>query len=275
VFDSIDFSLDGHLGARTIYPPIGYCIYCYAHNGKLTDEHTIPDGLGGRHILAKASCEKCQRVINPVETYCLRTMLGNLRAAEGIKSSKKRPRPPYSITVKRKNQAIEKVFKPLRELPIICAMPVWPNPFILSGLPAPDSFMGAQWVYNPNDMKRVLSDFNAESIISENLDPMKFARMIAKIAHSHTVAVMGLESFQPLLPPLILGYRRDYIDLVGGVPEEHPSLPQASLTMSFQTAHQSDGKIFGIFNIRLFANLGGPIYRVVVGELKSPWPDKL
>jgi hypothetical protein len=60
---------------KKIYPPANECIYCGAHDG-LTDEHTFPDGLGGRHILPKACCPRCQKVINEeVEQYCQRTLL--------------------------------------------------------------------------------------------------------------------------------------------------------------------------------------------------------
>lgn len=271
---AVDTSHAKHLGDRLVYPEVGYCIYCYRRGVPLTDEHTIPDGLGGRHLLPKASCKDCQRIINTFEQYSMRTLLGNARASLGIKSSRKRPRPPTSVLVRRRNGlSIERVTKPINELPIMVPLPVWPLPFALRGIPAPDTFNGLQWLYGPGDMTAALKDFDAESFITENIEPHRFARMLAKIAHSHAIATIGPDTFRHALPPLILNEGMRYIEWVGGSIELDPPEPQATMLISFEVApRHTDGTPLGVFSIRLFPNLGGPTYHIVIGEMLKPWP---
>ena len=41
---------------------IGRCIYCGTTEGKLSEEHITPYGLGGLLVLQEASCERCARI---------------------------------------------------------------------------------------------------------------------------------------------------------------------------------------------------------------------
>lgn len=155
------------------------------------------------------------------------------------------------------------------------ALPVWPRPFALSGKPAPATFQGHQWVHAPPDMKPVLDDFDAESIFSEVIKPHLFARMLAKIAHSHTIAVFGPGSFKPVLTPLILNEGERYIEFVGSSPDIDPPEPATTLMTSFEVfPRETDGALLGIFNFRLFANIGAPTYHIVVGEMEQVWLDQ-
>lgn len=266
-------SFEKHLGERAVYPDVGYCIYCGRSSVPLTDEHTIPDGLGGRHILPKASCTACQKTINTFEQYCMRTFLGNVRASLGIKAAKRRPRPPASVRVRRKDGTIERVSKPIEELPVFVAFPVFPAPFALLGLPAPEIFDGLQWVRVPADIDRALVDFDASEFLSEVIKPQLFARMLAKIAHSHCIAVLGADRFRSVLPPLILNEGMRYIQWVGGSLKIEPPEPDISFRIDFEIVPRfTDGALLGVCGIRLFPNLGGPTYRIVIGEMLKPWP---
>lgn len=258
-----------NIGIKRVFEPVGFCIYCYTRTGPFTDEHTLPDGLGGRHILPKASCEKCQRIINQVEQYCMRTMLGNVRAHMGIRSRKKRPPVPQSLLIAEKDTGRRsRVYKPIRELPLITVMPAFPPPFILSGLPAPEKFWGANWApFSPS--KEFVESVGAQSVFSEEISPLKFARMLAKIAHSMAVAVYGIDAFQPLLPPLILGERKRYVELVGGSFADEPATHKEIHGISINVKRRVDGSELLIARIRLFGNLGAPIYVVAIGK---PWP---
>ena len=268
-----DTSRVRNLGQKQVYPEVGYCIYCFATGVHLTTEHTIPNGLGGRHELPRASCGTCQKIINEYEQYCMRTMLGNARALFGIRSSKNRPRPPSSVRLFRRNsRQLERVHKPINELPILINLPVWPLPFALRGIPAPEAFEGRQWLYNPG-MKQALDDYDAESFVTEQIRPHLFARMLAKIAHSHSTAVLGADAFKPALLPLILNSGQRYIEFVGGSFELDPPQPHATLLTSFEVVpRQTDGAPLGVFNLRLFANIGGPTYHIVIGEMLGPPP---
>ena len=50
-------------GRQKVYPPVGRCIYCFASNCNLGDEHIIPQALGGNIILHGASCSACDKII--------------------------------------------------------------------------------------------------------------------------------------------------------------------------------------------------------------------
>ena len=108
--------------------------------------------------------------------------------------------------------------------------------------------------------------------------PAPFARMLAKVAHSYTVATLGLDGFTPFLPDAIL--RPDYPHLaylVGGDPNT-PSPDFGCLHRLSLETRFVDGKQMIVVRIRLFASSGDqehglPIYYVVAGEALQPAKD--
>ena len=71
------------------YDPPGKCIYCGAHDCRLTDEHIIAIAIGGKLLFEDASCENCQKIINEqFEGSVLGFMLHHVRAHLGLKSRK-------------------------------------------------------------------------------------------------------------------------------------------------------------------------------------------
>lgn len=111
--------------------------------------------------------------------------------------------------------------------------------------------------------------------------PIEFARLIAKIAHSHTVAHIGLDKFAPFLPPLILGRDSRLGYYVGGAYHTLNSGVDDLESPTQYNAHLIRGRI-GVFNdagrqrlilrvdVRLFASLGGCTYTAIVGEIATP-----
>lgn len=249
------------------YAPVGRCIYCGATDCALTDEHTLPDGLGGRHILPKASCESCQKIINTFEQYCMRVLLANARGYFGVKANKKRPRPASTITIIKPGGEREEVERPIHELPLVVALPAFPMPTIMLGTQPTKGFMGGSWVPQPTNLSEKLAEFGAEAIETKDVNAGKLARLLAKIAHAHAVALLGLDGFKPLLPDLILGKRHLFIEFVGGDLNRHPPDPKHINRLALMYWRRKiDGKLFIAAEIRFFANLGGPIYYAVVGE---------
>ena len=262
------------IAKATIYPPANKCIYCGAQDVELTDEHTLPDGLGGRHILPQASCVSCQKLINEeIEQYCLRTLLAHLRAAQGIKSSRKRPAPPLSIKVRRRAGVIERINVSLPDLPHMFALPVFPEPCFLSGIPVADSFDGWWWLYQAPNLDQDLNDQDAETILSETIDPSKMARLVAKIAHSHAWALWGGQ-FEPFLIPIILGKDKYFTRYIGGWGQLIEATPDMIHTFSLTTCRGEDGdeNSYLLASMRFFSSLGGPVYYAVIGKLLAPWP---
>lgn len=262
-----------YLDEKHTYTPIGYCIYCYAADGELTDEHALPNGLGGRHIIPEASCGTCQKTINVFEQYCMRELFGNVRAALGIRSDRKRPANPTSVKlVPQYGGDPFKLYASVDDLPLVPIMPMWPAPFELYGLPAPAKMTARHWVpyLAPSEFLQL---HGASGVVSPAINPAFFARQLAKIAHCMAVASVGLDSFEPYLQPLILGEEARYHRLVGTKAEEPSQIDEnhsLALVPMFRP-HRAAPLL--ICEMQLFARLGAPIYSIVIGHLTRPWRD--
>ena len=58
---------------RHRYGAVGKCIYCGAEGVQLTDEHIIPEALGGELVIEKASCDLCQGQTHAFEGHACDT----------------------------------------------------------------------------------------------------------------------------------------------------------------------------------------------------------
>ena len=67
-----------------VFAPAKRCIYCLDAEPPFTREHVIPRGMGGGMILLEASCSDCQKIINEIETYCMRGPFLSHRLATGL-----------------------------------------------------------------------------------------------------------------------------------------------------------------------------------------------
>ena len=105
-----------------------------------------------------------------------------------------------------------------------------------------------------------LTDFGLPS-----LDTDALCRVLAKIAHSYAVAELGLGGFTPLLREFIRGEGGDRFRYVGG--EFKPGAPGAGL---HEIGFEQGVTGYLVVRIRLFASLGAPVYRVVVGLPLNP-----
>jgi hypothetical protein len=94
--------------------------------------------------------------------------------------------------------------------------------------------------------------------------------MLAKIAHSYAVAEYGIDAFEPLLLPLILGKMDFGPYLVGGdASEPVPDQPAVLHDIFRMDCRRDNGPDYFGVAIRLFAMMGMPRYYVIVGRL---WP---
>jgi len=119
-------------------------------------------------------------------------------------------------------------------------------------------------------MKNYVSDVEAFRI--GRVGPLNFARMLAKIAHCYAIARFGSDSFEPMLPALILG-RIDWGPLfVGGDASAEPPDQADVLHDVFRMdCRRGDGPEYLGLAVRLFAMMGMPRYHVIVGRcLKKP-----
>lgn len=268
------------LDAFRRHAPVGRCIYCGRSDIPLSDEHTLPDGMGGKQILPQASCSDCQKIVNEdFEQYCQRELFGNARTLMGLRSGKRsrrrRPRPRQRLRIRKKGGAVEDLYPELDELPLVLAIPAFPEPYILADQPAPETIPGGAWIYGQKTVGPHLERFEAEALLTPTIHPSKFARFLAKIAHAHATAILG-DVFKPLLPPLILGTHRAWADYVGGILEPEPPNPEfGHIITIFQAVRDTDMTPYAVAEIRLFAFLGSPVHHVVIGEMIKPWPPEL
>src|ERR1035437_5629128 len=71
------------------YDPVGVCIYCGAMVTRLSEEHIIPQGLGGTLKLPAASCSVCADETHAYEGRVQARMFGYARAQFGIRGKKR------------------------------------------------------------------------------------------------------------------------------------------------------------------------------------------
>ena len=96
----------------------------------------------------------------------------------------------------------------------------------------------------------------------------RFARVIAKIAHSHTIALRPSIRFIPLLPDVILGKVTDWHRVIGGVDANVPH--DAKYVVSYGLGVRDvSGVRYLAAQLRFFADRGSPTYEAVVGEILS------
>jgi len=242
------------------YDPVDQCIYCGAGAPTpLGDEHIIPYSLNGTHILPKASCRECERIINKeIETFCLRQMLIQPRLHFGLKTRNPSQRP--STLPIMTNELSEKEV-PVADHPLCLMLPQLSVPSVLTGEPDSEYFAMKMWTCRELAWDEKMDQIGGEGSVS-SFNPGRFARFLAKIAHATTAARLGVEEFKPLLPDIILGRSEITSKYVGGSSD----LTEAPKGTIHQTRifYLKDRNLIGV-KIRLFAALGAPEYIVIVG----------
>ena len=185
------------------FDPVGRCIYCGAVGVPLTDEHIIPDGIGGHLVLPQASCGTCQDKIRPIEALVINSNFGLIRWASGLKSKKRRgknqKRPTTYRTRTQENAEVEK--------PIHARMPATMLTFCFD-----DGSATLLTGRDPKDSKLVPS-MTLSRLRRHDPDwitipgPVRvdyFLRFLAKIAHAYACAIYGPTAFQHRLNTYII-----------------------------------------------------------------------
>ena len=100
------------------------------------------------------------------------------------------------------------------------------------------------------------------------LKPEWFAMMLAKIAHAQAVASLGSGAFEEFLPPVIRGVDGRWPYLIGCAPIDPLGHQHNGHWVDiYRQGPPHDGILLG--RIRLFAELNGPVYDVVIGRLRE------
>lgn len=254
------------------YASANICIYCGATE-RLSDEHIIPLGLGGRLVLPRASCGKCAALTSAFEGTVLRTMFGPLRMFYDMPSRRKSKR-PATLPLKVKLRAgddwthleVER-----EQYPFLVLIPYLSAPTFLGGRKS-DACPGASrfWIRGASigeGFKPHLQDLcdklgvHAVMPTAEARVP-EFCLMLAKIAHAYAAAECGRDAAEWILPAAILA--RDVSDratVMGSI---------TRLTPPSHELHELDlvegpGRCLSV-RVQLLAVMDTPTYLVHVGH---------
>ncbi|MBY0281329.1 MAG: HNH endonuclease [Alphaproteobacteria bacterium] len=249
-----------------LYAPVGKCVYCQKEKPitELTDEHIIPYGLGGRLVLPKASCSRCQSATKKFEDHCLSRKFGNNRFYMGIgsRSGKTRTTVPIEIVNKKAKEIA------LDDLPAVLLMFhfQW-IPGILLGETPTTEFAGKICVRPLRDnFNDCINKLNGKLNLTKGFKALPFGKMLAKIAHSYAVAELGIDGFKPLLNSLIQGAGPLYpAQFIGGNLIKEP-VGKELHELSIGYSNDKNGRKFVEVRIHLFASYDMPVHYVVVGE---------
>ncbi|WP_132985020.1 HNH endonuclease [Luteimonas terricola] len=263
------------------FTPVGACIYCGATEGRLTEEHIIPKGLGGTLVLPQASCDACATTTSLFEMRVLRGFLDRGRQAMGIKGRKahKRALPdtltqtfiqPDESTVEREvpwNDGIKVMHLPVFVLPAFLdpRKPMDPRVQKLE-------IMAVDTLHFGVGQGELVREYQAQGVrFDDRLDVWAFAKLLAKIAHGYHVAIHGMFPLQesPLVP-IILGQRSDALNWIGNTLEDPlPSGGTALHLLQHLPLEADDGGRGAVVRIKLFATDPTPTYALAT-RLEAP-----
>jgi hypothetical protein len=248
------------------FPPSDRCIYCDDKVGKRTREHIIPFGLGGHLVFPQASCTTCQEEINKFEQPLQRGHFYPARVHLDFPSQNGDPR-PEAFKVQFTDDNTFGVVD-IRDHPCVFVLyPFVNEPAALTGAPVENKMSMSMWAYSfQPDLHARIAKIGRPVSPSQPFVIDHFCRLLAKIAHGYAAAEVGLDNFTPLLQRFILGKEPMSNRLVGGM-RDMPVKESFNLHNLWLTTHASDQGSFLVATIHLFANLRGPTYRVVVGDV--------
>jgi hypothetical protein len=263
-------------GKMPIGKPPGRCIYCGSTDG-LTDEHIVAFCLATDAYVPKASCKKCAKETSYLEGYAGRHIFGPLRIHFKIQSRRKKIELGLVDVTFHTERGVEIRRLPRERLPAILTLPILEPPGLFHGRPPTPIKHYQHWTWTADYADARMAEFlkpgDERWWIPATTNPLTFSRMLAKIAHALAVGRLGVDSFVPYLPPLILGKDDNAAHFIGGAAP--PTIPLPKVPYSEKTHHHT--LTFGCFSspgkpdllvatVRLFLHIGSPTYSVIVGE---------
>ncbi len=259
------------------YPSPKLCIYCGSVSGALSDEHILAHGLAGDSLIFKnASCPKCAKATESFETVCLRHLWWPFRTKIGAPNSGKQT--PETFSLKRmKVTSYDKgrdeiTYDQLgmedltpEEYPLFFQTFDFPEPGIIANRVSSENVEYRIWCKIDDSEFKKSKAREGEGFRLGPGKPEAVCKILAKIAHGYAVAEIGFGNFEPLLAEYICGRQLDRLQFIGGLGFK-PKLTTAlhKLSLKQQTMN---GVNYVVVDIRLFACIETPSYRVIVGKL--------
>lgn len=268
------FDLPAHMEVHT-FKASGTCIYCPDTGPNLSTEHIIPEGIGGMYKLPTSSCKKCASITSSLEGRVISRLYGDARAH--LRTRRKRNKKfSDAFTVRREKDGVkEDVLVSLSDHPgAITTLTFKNTPGILrhNPLSEKDDWGNADiavW-FAPNAIQNI-GKIGGRVVVTNDLPVSDFARFLAKIAHSYTVACLGIGNFKPFLTDAIISDNPKYLPhYVGGSTRGMPFSDQPDLheLLLSRVPHETLPHLWQV-SIRLFSPLGFPTYDVITGEVTN------
>lgn len=257
--------------SKTKVEPADACIYCGSKDPNRSREHIIAYALGGNITIPKGSCEECQRIIHKFETAVLRGPMKMVRYIQSMPSrTKHRDVPqtvPLSVTVAGEKRNIQ---VPVDKAPILLAFPTFDEPRYLTGgnpnLRLDGTATGSFGV-DPDIFARNMGA-EAIQITSSGHSPVAFAQMVAKTAYANAYVQGQLHRVKDISDFLraMLRNPNEIGRFVGTMQE--PYIRRDGV-MHYLGIHELRKENILYASVQFFANIGAPIYVVVLGRLKE------
>jgi hypothetical protein len=260
---------------HTVMATVDQCIYCGA-TGKLSDEHAIPLALGGRLVLARASCAECARITSEFERRVLRGFMYRARNTGGFPTRHPKGRPTTATVSYMKREGKEDHVDPLTEDPALLQLPMLVAPEYLTGDSSGPGVrvQGVETLYfgpNPLDAIHRKGAIGIEQ--HDSLDVTSFIRLLAKIGYCYVVGAIGLPPREEVtVLPLILGHSDDGSRWVGSARFSTEGERQSALhalSHIFLRKNDDPAREVLVARVKLFASSGATGYEVIVHHSAS------
>jgi len=250
---------------KNIYSPVNECIYCGKTDCKLTDEHIIPECLGGEEILPKSSCVECQKITSKIENV-MKDTYRPLRSYLNMPSKHKNLPKEIKYKVK-ENGDTHYAEVPINEATIFFPVFNFEEPTCKKW---DFSAKGINCKVEIRSIGKQLNDLQHERSFSELEYGFKakiadFARMLAKIAYAYVVAKNGLPLYRnSQILQSILGHTNDIGIWVGSETTDCTSSTNELIVEIKEFDNPRTSKNYILVKIHFLCNLGFPIYKVII-----------
>ena len=253
---------------RAVTTRVGQCMYC-GKSLQLTKEHILPLALAGNAlILHQASCKRCAGIINKdIEGPLLGGTLKNFRIKHKFPTRRK----PMPDTIE--------AFDPWRTVSIPAAefsapvcWPIFDKAHIITGEPLrPNRREFPAFITGEGKLDVAAKKKYGWSGMHKNtMDPIVFARFVAKVCLGFAVGQVGLDCFKPLVRDVILG-RADgqcFQYIGSGQSKEEPKTEVSGVQLNL-IVRVGDGQMFLIVTVDFFPATRVPVYHAVVGSVEQ------
>ena len=243
---------------------------------KLTDEHIIPYALNGFLVLAGSSCLECNTITSKFERKSIRSAFETFRIVSGS-ASRRASKRPKDVSIKRTNAKRKKSNpKDWQDVEVDRRLfprgggwflPNYGDAGILKGIPP---WENDDWKFtssiSQDDMNGLLS-LGKNHAMAYSVDGDAFARMLAKIAHSFVIALVGPKNFKPFLNRFILNHDKSinhFLETTNRADHDY-----ILHRIGLDPIGLPNGKIGAHVRVCLFEAYGTPTYGVIAGELSQ------